>query len=119
MAGLFCSVRGNHVLDDRLSVQISGPVDQVEAAEEYRKDDAGHAVDLAYAVEGLLALFSHGLSFSRLCRCALGDGGKGRVFTHLRGVVCHSNSIRVVLLHNRALFFLWACHSVNTHTLTQ
>lgn len=70
------SVRGNHVLNDRFSVEICSPVDEVEAAKKHREDDAGHAVDLAYAVEGLLALFSHGLSFSGLCWSTLGNGGQ-------------------------------------------
>lgn len=55
------SVGGIPVFDDGLSVQVSGPIDQVKAAEQHGKHDAGDAVDLTDAVEGFLVLLGLGL----------------------------------------------------------
>lgn len=107
------SVWGNHVFNDRLSVEIRSPVDQVETAKKHRKDDAGHAVNLAYAVKGLLALFSHRLSFNGLCWSALWNSGQSWILANVGCIVCHSNCISIVLLYNRAFFFLWTCCLIN------
>lgn len=102
------SVGWIHILDDRLSVEVRGPVDQVEAAEQYWEHDAGDAVDLTDAVECLLALFSFGLArrlVAFACR-ALGDRGQRRVLGDVGGVASHGDSIRVVLLHEGCFLFL-------------
>uniref|UniRef100_A0A672MKF5 Endonuclease/exonuclease/phosphatase domain-containing protein n=1 Tax=Sinocyclocheilus grahami TaxID=75366 RepID=A0A672MKF5_SINGR len=47
------SLGGHHVLNNRLSVEICGPINQVKTAKKHWKDNAGHTVNLADAVEGL------------------------------------------------------------------
>lgn len=113
-----CSVGWIYVLDDGLSVEVRGPVDQVEAAEQYGEHDAGDAVDLTDAVERLLALLSFGLARGLgafACR-AFGDGGQRGVLGDVGGVVSHSDSIRVVLLHEGRFLFLQEEQDVSVKT---
>lgn len=97
-----------HVFDDGLSVEVGGPVDQVEAAEEHGEHDAGDAVDLTDAVERLLALLGFGLArrLVAFARGALGDGGQRGVLGDVGGVVGHGHGVRVVFLHDGRFFFL-------------
>ena len=100
------------VSDSRVSVEVRGPVDHVEAPEQNGKHDAGHAVDSADAVEGLLALLGLG-------RCSPGGGGGGggggagrggggqwAVLRVAGGVVGHSHSVSVVPLQCGGSFLL-------------
>ena len=47
---------GEHPLHNGLTVEVRGPVHQVERPEEHREHDTGHLVDLAHAVVSLLGV---------------------------------------------------------------
>lgn len=99
----------DHVLYDWFSVQVGGPVDQVETTEEHGEHNPGHTVDFADAVEGLLVLLwlDLWLGLVGVRGGALGDGGQTTlVLGDVRGIVCHSNGIGVVLLHGGRLLLL-------------
>ena len=103
-----CSLAGGvQVFDYGLPVQVRGPVDQVEAPEQNREHDAGDAVDLADAVEGLLVLLGLGLGLVG----RLGDGGQRGVFGDVGRVVGHGHGVGVVLLHDGSFLFLQQRHN--------
>lgn len=105
-----CSFGRDHVLNDGFFVEVRGPVDQIEAAEQHREHDAGHAIDLAHAVERLLVLLGLGLHLGFVGvgggSGGLRDGGQRRVFGDVGGVVCHSDGVGIVLLHDGRFLFL-------------
>lgn len=87
----------DHALDSWLSVDIRGPIDQIENGKEHRKDDAGNFVNLADTVVGLglswAVLHVGGLGWSNDCwgwggtgSSALGDGGKFSVLGQVDGI---------------------------------
>lgn len=78
--------------DQRLSVDVRGPVAQVENEEKNWEDDAGYFVHFADAVVGLLGLcvgvihFMQIGVFGRGSGGAFGNGGQTLVFGHVDGV---------------------------------
>lgn len=78
---------GDHSLHHRLSVQVRGPVDQVEGSEQDGENYPRHLVDLADAVVGLLGVHHLGLGGPELHGRGVGDGGDGRVLGEVGGVV--------------------------------
>lgn len=78
---------GDHPLHHGLSVQVRGPVDQVEGSEQDGKDYPRHLVDLADAVVGLLGVRHLGLGGPQLHRRGVGDSGDGHVLGEVGGVV--------------------------------
>ena len=91
---------------NQFSVEVCGPVDQVETAKEHRKHDPGHAVDFAHTVEGLLVLLWFGLWFGLVGGSTFGYSGQPCVLGNIWTIVCHSNCKCIVLLRDRCLFFL-------------
>lgn len=91
----------------RLPVEIRGPVNQVEGPKQHRKHDPGHLVDLAHAVVGLFGVGGLGFGRFELHRCAVGDGGDGRVLAEV-GCVIHAGRAGVVWLFGKSqgVFFL-------------
>lgn len=88
------------VFDTWLSVEVRGPVDQVEAPEQNGEHDAGYAVDFTDAVEALLVLLRP------RCHVALGNGGQWGVLGDVWCVAGHSHGICVVFLQSGGLLFL-------------
>lgn len=78
---------GDHSLHHRLSVQVRGPVDQVEGSKQDGKNYPRHLVDLADAVVGLLGVRHLGLGGPELHGRGVGDGGDGHVLGEVGGVV--------------------------------
>lgn len=96
----------DHVLYDWFSVQVGGPVDQVETTEEHGEHNPGHTVDFADAVEGLLVLLGLDLwlGLVGVRGGTLGDGGHTTlVLGDVWSVVCHGNSVGIVLLREGCL----------------
>ena len=87
----------DHALDSWLSVDICGPIDQIENGKEHRKDDAGDFVNLADTVVGLGLswdiLHVGGLGRTNDCwgwggtrSSALGDGRELSVLGQVDGI---------------------------------
>lgn len=98
--------RGDHSLHHRLSVQVRGPVDQVEGSEQDGENYPRHLVDLADAVVGLLGVHHLGLSGPELHRGGVGDGGDGHVLGEVGRVVdtCRADVVGLFGQHHGVAF---------------
>lgn len=98
--------RGDHSRHHRFSVEVRGPIDEVEGAEEDGEHYPRHLVDLAHAVVGLLRVHHLGLGGAELHRRRVGDGGDGHVLGEVGGVVdaCRANVVGLFRQHHGVSF---------------